>query len=1250
MKNLSKIFLLSLVISLILDTGILINDSIVIAQSTPKEELVQEIQRKAQRHVDIGKVASQNDLDNAFGDRGAQVGLDIADIEKIYEIAYQQAKIELPQSPFSIFKPQMGWLVAGILSILLVVRDVLKDFLSIRLKQLGEFLYNQFASSPLLQNKALKRYRRALVDKHQKLKIPFRINRPLEMSEIFVPLKVTSKFNDVEQIDSYTAIANYRRLMVIGQPGSGKTMMLKHIVLTYGRKKLTMLPDGTVPILLELHRLNDAELTEDKLIQEITVAFSRENFPNAERFVRKSLKQGRLMLLLDGLDEINSSSRTQVVYQIRELLDIYRQCRAIITCRVAVYNGEFSELADQTLSVVEFSDHQIHRFLDAWKEQMPSDKSVAHLMQTLQDRPRIIALARNPLLLTIIAYLYTDTVFILPHSRAEFYQTSTNILLEQWRREFNQYSAISKRRVLQHLALFSQERSIFYKQDRRSLNYLDVHSRVQQTLSSLNLDQTEDAAVSLILTEIVERSGLLLKIDGGENYQFAHLTLQEYFAAAALVDDSSGLIERWQKDPYVWRETAKLWCGLASNSTQLIQAIANKDKLAAFECLADAQQVDRIFSEQLIADFQADFNSDCDENVLRVFGIVAADPRSRGKTVFDFLEITLETHSTHSVRMAAAKALAFTNLPSAAKVLAKNLKNRNTIAQQIVKMGNVAIPALEAEMHTSKMGNRLAINCLIQIATPEAACKLVPLLWSEDADEVVYSAWGLAKLLPLAGVEDSLRRDIKPNSVKNQKDKRLTWILEPFGESSESIFSIIFERIAYILTHVDNLPEHQEILTQIDPRLCIACTSLDLLGEIKISKKWDKKTAKSLLDKPDKTPDWLHKAKTLIQTIDTTDKLDFRWKILLKCLPIQVQLEIINFLHNKTDKPNTNSWKNMFKRVEYDFEYSLHYRLSLLLMALLSVFSLIQIFILMSKNLNQWWTGFLSIGVHIILIFWLSLFSHNHQYKQSNYFHELGFGGLISFGIFFYRWFFRRMSWNESISLFNAASIVCVCSILMSLLCFLIGSITLAFTSSWSSIWHVILIISLTGSIPIVSVIIPAAVGIIIAAITRFIASGFDVFKSFATLAVVWLIVVIGALVWVWVWPSLIDGVATILKVIPSITDSTKVGVFVGALAGFGLIFWNAENELTKSLRMFSVFSLPWFCSIPIVLIFSTIGFFNLFEQQLKMPGLYGLILQGFLLCCYVFSWNYGQYLHSYAKNPFQGGAIEDLLRGYQRN
>ena len=70
------------------------------------------------------------------------------------------------------------------------------------------------------------------------------------------------------------------------------------------------------------------------------------------------------------------------------------------------------------------------------------------------------------------------------------------------------------------------------------------------------------------------------------------MTLQEFFAAEALVNDEQGLLERFRGDPDGWREVVKLWCGLGINCTALVRGVRETDPMAAFECLADAQQVD----------------------------------------------------------------------------------------------------------------------------------------------------------------------------------------------------------------------------------------------------------------------------------------------------------------------------------------------------------------------------------------------------------------------------------------------------------------------------------------------------------------------------------------------------------------------------------------------------------------------------------------------------------------------------------
>ncbi len=535
---------------------------------------------------------------------------------------------------------------------------------------------------------------------------------------------------------NFSEIKKYNRLAIKGQPGAGKTLLLKYLVLSWAREKFKSSSNEYVPILLELYRLNEIEtsaLNMKVLKQKLVEALDRDDFPKANSFVERNLEKGKLFLLFDGLDEVKSLIRPQVVQAINDLLDKYDKCRAIITCRVAVYRNDYANWADKTLDIKEFSDRQMRLFLEAWKSEMPPDKSIDQLIQTLRDRPLIMELARNPLMLTIVAHLYTQPAFVLPQSRSDFYQESTHILLNQWQNNFNQYKeSAHKRRVLQHLALFAQDNASKQQKNDLSLDYQIVLEQIQKILPDLNLNPETDTQP--ILREIVERSGLLLEIEKGDRYQFAHLTLQEYFAAAALRDRENELIERFKNDPERWRETVKLWCGFARNSTNLIEVIYQEDSLTAFECLADAEEVDATLAQRIIEEFKeklAEANSD--ENLARAFGAVASDVRDKasGKIVFEFLENALNNSESMEIRRASVKALSKTNLPKAGGILFRYYEDVDLVdaRQALINMGDIAVSLLKG---LAEQGSEIAMRDLLKIGTPYARKIFKSLLYHSD--------------------------------------------------------------------------------------------------------------------------------------------------------------------------------------------------------------------------------------------------------------------------------------------------------------------------------------------------------------------------------------------------------------------------------------------------------------------------------------------------------------------------------------
>jgi len=938
------------------------------ATSTQRDALIAAIQEHAQQDVELEKVPENaQGIDLLFGEEAKSVGLTLREVVKVYDEAYQAAKPK--KSGFEKFMENqlavLGWGLAIIFFIFHFLREAMNQLVIHVVTSTKNWLYRRLAGYRFLRKIALRRYRQALIDKYQQIKIPFRPERPLEMQEIFVPLKVKGT-RDIDQIDAYQAITKDKRLMVLGAPGAGKTMLLRYVALSYAEARLTGLPKQPVPILLELNRLNESnEPIQNQLVEMLGL----NDFPNAQNFVEIGLEQGTLMLLFDGFDEVNTKERQRVVKQINDLLDTYKQCRAIISCRTAVYRNEFADKTEQTLEIVEFSDQQIQQFLVPWKKDMPPEKSIEQLIFALRDKPRIMALARNPLLLTIIAYLYSDTEFILPHSRAEFYSKATDVLLDQWKVERNHYKAAQKKLVLQHLALFNQDSGAIRKQDRRSIDLKTVLAQIKTVLPDLNL--AEENVVPL-LDEIVERSGLLLSIDGGERYQFAHLTLQEFFAAAALRDNAEELLRRFQDDPDIWRETVKLWCGLDHDSTDLIQGIYAADSVTGFECLADAQKVSAELADEMITVFKPQLGTagEKGEAINQAFAAVAADIRPRGQAVLDFLANTLANATESERRIAAANTLSLTNLPKAAELLANCYVDRTEVRSALIRLGDLAVPKLEV---LAQQGHLNALDDLQAIGTIQAAIKLVLFLWHEDNQLASRTALNLASLLPKSEIENTLRE--YPLTKEQRKADWWKWVWAPFNEPVNSSLPIIVGRIAHLINQVTEKGE-VSFHSTLDPRIIIplavqVCSKPPIflrdivknIDKLKLTEKFT--TLLSELNKGEKInfDNLLEVYKAFRKVFDeVNDKKDtdtyetLKVQLMeesLKMVNASHLLNVLNFLKPEMQlkvfprligdtSPTVNDWKNVFFPIKYKFDKGWHFILILLMVASISLVSLVK--------------------------------------------------------------------------------------------------------------------------------------------------------------------------------------------------------------------------------------------------------------------------------------------------------------------
>jgi energy-coupling factor transporter ATP-binding protein EcfA2 len=771
-------------------------------QSDQAEQVRAEIRGYADRHAQA-KASLQTQLVVDLY-RGNSAGLTPTDIARIYEEEYTAAQKRSGFEPAEWLASLLGiagWGAAVLIGAVALFKEPLKK----AAQAVGKFAISKLivhlSGLRLARFVALGHYRKALFGRYELHQIPFRRNRPIPMRELFIPLRLSS--GETAQTDIYAELSETQHLVVVGRPGSGKSMLLRQLLYTFSSQgRLPGVPREPVPVMIELHRLSDPNLSVRTCISD---EFKRNHFDNPNRFITHQLKNGGLLLLFDGLDEVKASERARVIQAMRDFLDENNRPAFILTCRTAVYRNEFDDLAERSLLVDDFSDRQIRLFLNAWAPDMPVDKAPEHLMETLHDAPRIMALARNPLLLTMIAYLYTDTPATLPHSRAAFYQRATELLLNEWQEKRNEFDARDKRLALQHLAMYCQDNAQRGDADRRLVSYETTLHEFGKVLERLQVPP--GTGPQALLDEIVERSGLLVPVDGGTQYQFAHLTLQEYFAAAELIGDPDKLISRSRTDISAWREVLKLWCGMAVDCTQLVMAIEATDPIAAFECLADARKIDAAHADALVGRFEEMLGySDDDLAVEAAFGAVAAEPGARGLEVLAFLESAL-SGADPKRRPAAARAFAQTNLPRAADALARRFAESSDAPASLVRLGDVAVPALGRLAYVGELG---AIDCLGEIGTASAVDRLVNLLSAAIRPAVSYrAAWVLGVLLrptSAAGADiiNTEAQDLLAGTQlppPSEFGPLIDWVATPLEKAYQSrTLSIILARIAYVLS------------------------------------------------------------------------------------------------------------------------------------------------------------------------------------------------------------------------------------------------------------------------------------------------------------------------------------------------------------------------------------------------------------------------------------------------------------------
>ncbi|MGQ9925713.1 MAG: NACHT domain-containing protein [Chloroflexaceae bacterium] len=472
---------------------------------------------------------------------------------------------------------------------------------------------------------------------------------PLE--RIYVPLmgRAHEHASNAPGASLHEFVRTQPLLVVLGDPGSGKSTLVRYLLLTLTRgdaRRDLGLDPLWLPIFFPVAAFAAARTRPGagdlSPLEYLSAYYGGLSQPDYGPLFARALAMGRALVLFDGLDEVRDDRQTIV----RALEAFAREWdapgnRFVATSRIVGYlEAPLDPELFAVVTIQPLSDDLIRAFIERWSrayaamgaasvstdgdlldDLMREAASVelerrvaahsAALATAVFSTPQVTDLARNPLLLTILALIHNQGAR-LPDRRADLYRLCVEALAETWNRTRSLSGRpialqlgdeqIDERFVVNVLGpvalwLHGERAGGLIEQD-------ELERHIAATLAqSEGLPCQRARRLARAFIELMRRDTGLLIERGYRRFAFLHLTFEEYLAARGLlesvvVERPDDLLQHYALDPR-WHEVLRLAIASASQreaqrllltllATPTGDAQRGLPAVLAGECLLDA--------------------------------------------------------------------------------------------------------------------------------------------------------------------------------------------------------------------------------------------------------------------------------------------------------------------------------------------------------------------------------------------------------------------------------------------------------------------------------------------------------------------------------------------------------------------------------------------------------------------------------------------------------------------------------------
>lgn len=404
-----------------------------------------------------------------------------------------------------------------------------------------------FANAHLAAIFSIKKYARLKLSGENKyLYVPSNsLDVKLELDNVFIPLAIESSQGAKQTYDHADIFSVGNRIRIIGDPGSGKSSLVKKIMRDACKNALTAPTHAQLPIFVELKTLSVPEPTNEFNIDEwlflkIKSDVLRNNIYKIEDCFNSYVQEKGLLVLLDGLDEVSSKQYPLVSVAINKLSE-YLGSKSennilLLTMRTQFHQQvkeEYRENFGMAYFIKPFTPTDIYKFLIRWPFQEKGRENRARIYKELSDKPSLKEMCGNPLILAMyVAEDQSKGHLVTPDSRTEFYKAITEeLIITRRQRQIGSGVAHTKLKEQreQILGRLAYKNILDAGQPTNSLEWRDA---IEITCEVLGCDPE---AADKAFREIERETGLITEERPRETLRFIHLTFCEFLSALEAV-------------------------------------------------------------------------------------------------------------------------------------------------------------------------------------------------------------------------------------------------------------------------------------------------------------------------------------------------------------------------------------------------------------------------------------------------------------------------------------------------------------------------------------------------------------------------------------------------------------------------------------------------------------------------------------------------------------------------------------------